>query len=181
MTDLAKYRTDTPQAIVDAMELVQADNLPAEDQAALYGFLYELQRRISRSLGIRQKGATAQHELTEHMVRSGLKDLGPLYLAWEAFDVKYVCNAAENWTDEAIQAGMRVLRDDPTTRAYVREVPAHLEIDVAALGQAVHDGSDRALEVYRELKDRKWRIEGGKRPVLKVREVKASKKGKAAA
>lgn len=175
MTDLIAR---TPPAIAEAMELVQADDLPIEDRAALYGFLYELQRRINRSLGVRQKGATAQHQLTEYLDRTGMDALGPLYLAWEAFDVKYPCNAVENWTDEQVQAAMQVMRDDPSTREWIRDVPAHLEIDVAALGAAVHAGSSRALEVFRELKDRKWRTEGGKRAVLKVREPR---KGKAAA
>ena len=175
MTDLIAR---TPPAIAEAMELVQADDMPIEDRAALYGFLYELQRRINRSLGVRQKGRTAQHELTEYLDRTGMAELGPLYLGWQAFDVAYPCNSVENWTDESVQAAMQAMRDDPTTRDFIRAVPAHLEIDVAALGQAVHDGSSRAIEVFRELKDRRWRTEGGKRAVLKVREPK---KGKAAA
>jgi hypothetical protein len=165
----------TPKAIAEAMELVQADDLPIEDRAALYGFLYELQRRINRSLGIRQKGRTAQHELTEYLDRTGLQDLGPLYLAWEAFDVKYPCNAAENWTDDGVQQALAALYLDQTTRPWVRLVPQHFEIDVAALGADVHAGSRRAIEVFRELKDKKWRTEAGKKPVLKVREPKRKK------
>lgn len=176
MTDFA---VRVPQPVADAMEMVQADEMTIEDRAALYGFLYELQRRINRALGIRQKGATAQHQLTEYLSRTGMSDLGPLYLAWEAFDVKYPVNAADNWTDASVQAAMRAMRDDPTTRDFIREVPEHLEIDVAALGQAVHDGSARAIEVFRELKDKRWRTEAGKRAVLKVREPKKGKKAAA--
>lgn len=172
MTDLT---VRTPPAIAEAMALVQSDDMPIEDRAALYGFLYELQRRINRSLGIRQKGRTAQHELTEYLDRTGMQDLGPLYLGWQAFDVAYPANHRENWTDETIQSAMRAMRDDPTTRDFIREVPHHLEVDPVALGQAVHDGSSRAIEIFRELKDRKWRTEGGKRAVLKVREPKGKK------
>lgn len=168
-------RTDVPPAITEAMELVQADDLPPENRAALYAFLFELQRRISRSLGIRQKGATAQHELTEYMTRENLMELGPLYLAWEAFDVKYPCNTAENWTDEGVQAALREVRHDPTTCEYVREIPAHLEVDVMALGEAVHAGSAPARALYDELRAKRWRTEGGRRASLKVREITAPK------
>jgi hypothetical protein len=178
MSDIDVRKVADVRRISEAMDLVQADDLPIEDRAALYAFLYEVQRRINRSLGIRQKGRTAQHELIEHMTRSGVDGLGPLYLAWEAFDVKYPCNAADQWTDENIQSAMRAIREDPTTRDFIREVPHHLEIDVLALGQAVHDGSARARALYDELRARKWRTEGGRRPALRVRE---SKKKKAAA
>lgn len=160
----------TPQVIADALEAVQNPEYAIEDRAAIYGFLFELQRRINRALGIRQKGHTAQSEITAHLVATGTEELGPLYVKWEAYDVAYPCNSAENWTDATVQDGMADIRDNPETSAYIRSIPAHLEIDVAALGQAVHDGSLAARALFNELKDKGWRTEGGKRAALKVRE-----------
>ena len=169
MTDLA---TRTPPVLTEALDAVQNPDTPIEDRAALYGFLYELQRRINRALGIRQRGATAQSEITAHLIATDTAELGPLFIKWEAFDVEYPCNRAENWTDATVQEGMAALRDNPETRDFVREIPAHLEIDVAALGQAVHDGSLAARGLFNELKDKGWRTEGGKRAALRVREAR---------
>ena len=166
----------TPQVLADAMEAVQDTSLPIEDRAGLYAVLYTIQKRINRALGIRQKGATAQNELLMAIAQGGLKELGPLYLAWEAFDVKYPCNAAENWTDDGVQEALEAIRRDPATSEYVRVIPAHLEIDVPALGEAVHAGSAAARALYDELREKGWRTEGGRRASLKVREVKATER-----
>ena len=163
----------TPQVIADAMEAVQNMSLPIEDRAGLYAVLYTIQKRINRALGIRQKGATAQNELLMAMAQRDIKELGPLYLGWEAFDVKYPCNAAENWTDIDVQDALEAIRRDPLTSDYVRVIPAHLEIDVPALGEAVHAGSAPARALYDELRQKGWRTEGGRRASLQVREVTA--------
>lgn len=171
MTEITYLKGDgTPQVIADAMEAVANPEYAVEDRAAIYAFLYELQRRINRALGIRQRGATAQSEITAHLIANGIEELGPVFVKWEAFDVAYPCNAAENWTDETVQAGMEAIRSNPETRDYIRAVPAHLEIDVAVLGQAIQDGSLAARALFTELKDKGWRTEGGKRAALKVRE-----------
>lgn len=180
MSELAVRKTHI-ERIDNLLTVLTDSSARMEDRAAAYGWLYAFQRDINRALGIRQKGATAQHELTEHLTRGGITELGPLYLAWEAFDVKYPANAVENWTDASVQSALEAIRSDPDTREYVRAVPAHLEIDVPALGGAVHAGSATARALYNELKAKGWRTEGGKRAALKVREVKVPKKGEVAA
>ncbi|MBA3405707.1 MAG: hypothetical protein H0U13_13675 [Gemmatimonadaceae bacterium] len=164
----------TPQVIADAMAAVSDPSVSVDDRAALYGFLYELQRRVNRALGIRQRGATAQRELAEHIVRHG--ELGPLYVTWRAMDVKYPCNAADNWTDAGVQDGMAAIKGSRDTSGYVRAIPAHLEIDVLALGEAVHNGSPIAKALYDEIRDKGWRTEAGREAVLKVHEANSTPK-----
>lgn len=170
MTDLTVIRDGAPQVIADAMDVVQNPEASIEDRAAVYGYLFELQRRINRALGIRQKGATAQSEIVAHIAASGIEELGPLFIKWEAIDVRYPCNEADNWTDSGVQDAMAVIRANPETSDYIRAIPAHLEVDVLALGQAVHDGSAVARALFAELKDKGWRTEAGRRAALKVRE-----------
>jgi len=178
--DITVLRTDgTPQVIADAMEAVQDTSLPLEDRAALYGFLYELQRRVNRALGIRQKGPTAQYELTEHMTREHLDELGPLYIRWEAFDVAWPVNAEDAWTDPDIQDELGVLA--PASSGYIKKVPQHFAVDTTALGKGVAVGDPIATQLHRICKDRRWRIEGGRRAALKVREVKTPSSGRVAA
>lgn len=170
MTDLA-IREDV--TLNEAMELVQSDDTPVEDRAAMFAVLVTFVKRVNAALGTYvRSGPTAKSELTEYLVRNG-EQLGPLYIGWEAYDVAYPVNDAANWTDEQVQSDLEGLPRD-----YVRAVPAHLEIDVAALGAAVHEGSRAARAVWDFLKQKRYRTEGGKRAVLKVREPK---KGKAAA
>lgn len=165
----------TPTIISDAITTLNDPATPMEDKAAIWSVLYAIKRRIDAGLGTYvRKGPSVKAELTEHLVRNG-EALGPLYLTWEAFDVTYPCNQADNWTDYTVQAGMSAIRDNPETRDFVRAVPEHFEIDVAALGQAVHDGSLAARALFNELKDKGWRTEGGRRPALKVREAKGKK------
>ncbi len=171
MSTLVKTSTGIPAVIADAMSAVGDPAYSVEDRAALYGFLFELQRRVNRALGIRQKGATAQKELAEHIVRHG--ELGPLYVTWRAMDVKYPCNDADNWTDVGVQDDMAAIKGSRDTSGYVRTIPAHLEIDALALGEAVHNGSPIAKALYDEIRDKGWRTEAGREAVLKVREAKA--------
>ena len=175
MSDLTIRKTEIADRIGDVLDVLADPKAPPEEKAAAYAIGYAIQREMNRRLGIRQKGATPQHELTEHMVRNDIKAIGPLYLAWEAFDVKYPVNGSDNWTDAGVQDDLGAIRADPATREYIREVPAHLEVDVPALGEAVHAGSAAAKALYDYLKAKRYRIEGGKRPVLKVREAKPPK------
>jgi hypothetical protein len=172
MTDLALRSTEIADRIGDVLDILADDNASIEDKGAAYAIGAAVVREIQRGLGTYiRSGPTAKSELTEHLVRNG-GELGPLYLGWEAFDVAYPINDAGNWTDEQAQSDLASL-----PREFLREVPAHLEVDVAALGTAVHDGSTSARAVWEFLKVKRYRIEGGKRAVLKVREPK---KGKAA-
>ena len=178
MSNITYMKGDgTPQIIADAMDALQNPETPVEDKAAIYGVLSAIVKRVQKALGTYvRSGPTAKSELIAHLIANDIEELGPLYLRWEAFDVAYPCNSADNWTDDGVQEAMAAMHGDRETAPYVRLVPRHYEIDVAALGQAVHDGSLTARALFGELKDKGWRTEGGKRPALKVREIK----GKAA-
>ena len=171
MSDLVIRQTEVADRVGDILDILADDTAPIEDKGAAYAIGAEIVRRIQRGLGTYvRSGPTVKSELTEHLARNG-GELGPLYLGWEAFDVAYPVNEAGNWSDEQAQSDLASL-----PREFVREVPAHLEVDVAALGAAVHDGSPAARAVWEFLKEKRYRIEGGKRAVLKVREPKKGKK-----
>jgi hypothetical protein len=163
-----------PKVISDAMADVANPDVPFEDRAALYALLYEIKRRIDRSLGTYvRKGPSAKSELTEHLVREG-GELGPLFITWDAFDVEWPVNDEGNWGDAGTQEQLAVY--SLIAPEYVKHVPDHFEIDTAALGEAVHMGDPVARRLHAECKDRKWRTEGGRRAALKVREVRQPKK-----
>jgi hypothetical protein len=171
VTELAVIRDGPPQIIADAMAALRDPETPIQDRAAIYGVLAVMVREMNKAMGTYiRSGPTAKSELIAHLTAQGLEELGPLYIKWEAFDVAYPCNAAENWTDSGVQDAMAAMRGNPETSDYIRAIPAHLEIDVMALGQAVHDGSATARALFAELKDKGWRTEAGRRAALKVRE-----------
>ena len=165
-------RITTLASFNDALAQVGDTSVPVEDRAAMYGLLYAVKRRIDRALGTYQrKGPSAKSELAAHLATTEGEELGPLYLGWESFDVSWPCNDEGNWTDAGVQEYMSTLQ--MMVPDYIRHVPEHFEVNTAALGEAVHMGDPAALELWRQCKDRGWRQEGGKRAVLKVREVKA--------
>jgi len=160
----------TPKMIDDAMTALADPDTPVEDRAAVYGLLYEIQRRIHRALGtyLRHQ-STPKTELTEHLIRNG-EELGPLYVVWESFDVAWPVNDPANWDDAGVQEQLEMFR--LVSPDYIRHVPDHLEIDTAALGAGLVDNDPVARQLHTECKDRGWRTEGGRRAALKVREVK---------
>lgn len=162
----------TPKVINEAMTQVADASVPIETRAAMYGLLYEMKRRIDRALGTYTRtGSTAKSELAAHLATLEGEELGPLYLGWESFDVTWPANDPENWTDYGVQEELALIKQ--LAPEFVRSIPAHLELDTAALGAAVHAGDPAAVQLHRQCKEKGWRKEGGKRAVLKVREVKA--------
>jgi len=158
--------------INDTLAQVGDPAVPVEDRAAMYGLLYAVKRRIDRALGTYQrKGPSAKSELAAHLATVEGEELGPLYLGWESFDVSWPCNDEGNWEDADVQEAMYTY--SRVTPEFFRDIPPHFEVNTAALGEAVHMGDPAAIQLHRELKDRGWRQEGGKRAVLKVREVRA--------
>ena len=158
--------TQLPAVISDAMTSVGDTSLPLEDRAALYALLQQIRLRIDRAL------KASRDDLIVGMERDGLKELGPLSIKSAAVDPKYVVNEADNWEDATIQDALAELRRDSTTRPYVRAVPSHLEIDALALAADVQLGVQAAIDLYRELNKRRWRVEQARRLSLAVREVK---------
>ena len=69
------------------------------------------------------------------------------------------------------------MRQDKALGHYIRSIPAHFEIDVAALTEDIRLGVDAAIALYRELNRRRWRVEQARRLSLAV-EVRIPPKGK---
>lgn len=157
----------TPK-VAELMDDLANPEATIDDRAAAYAVLHQVQLRINRAL------KAAKDELIVFMERGGIKELGPLSIKSSAVDPSYPANAPENWADSTIQDTLADLRRERTTRPYVREVPAHLEIDVAALAADVQMGVQAAIDLYRELNRKGWRTEQARRLSLAVREAKGT-------
>jgi hypothetical protein len=161
----------TPVPLQVAMSAVQDSSISVNDRAAMYGWLYAVKRQIDRALGTYTRGkATAKSELTEHIVREDLEELGPLYVTWEPFDVAYPVNDEGNWGDAGVQEQLETFAK--IASEYIRHVPEHYEVNTSALGEGLSLNDPVAKELHRACKDRGWRIEGGRRAALRVREVR---------
>jgi hypothetical protein len=151
--------------IDSALEALSDSRLTTEDKAGAYALLHQVQLRINRAL------RKVKDDIIVYMRENELKALGPLSVKATAIDVEWPCNAEANWQDATVQDTFRdVLL--PIAPEYIRQIPAHYELDTAALGAAVHLGDPLALQVHREVKARGWRTEAGKRLSLEVKEAK---------
>jgi hypothetical protein len=151
-----------------SLEALTDGTVALDDRVAIYALLHQIQLRINRALRQAKKEG-----LVEEIVRDHPEGIGPVTVAWEAFDVAWPCNDEGNWTDSGIQEAMAVT--SLIAPEYVKHIPDHFEINTAALGAGVHEGDPVAKQLHRECKDQGWRTEGGRRAALKVREVKAPK------
>lgn len=134
------------------------------DRIAAYAVAHQWQLRVNRVL------RASRDDLIVGMTRDGLNELGPVSIKASAVDPSYPANEPDNWTDAGVQDAMAALRANRDTRGYIRAVPAHLEIDVLALAADVQLGVQAALNLYRELNRRRWRVESARRLSLAVRE-----------
>lgn len=159
---LTEYQAPNIDTALDALT---DSALTIEDRAAAYGVIHQVQLRLNRSL------RKVRDELVSHLITNDLKELGPISLKSVPFDVEYPCNAEGNWTDLTVQDTFRTVIA-PIAPEFVRLVPEHYEIRTAELGAAVAKGDPVARQLHRELKDRHWRTEGGRRMTLAVKEVK---------
>lgn len=159
--DAARYTVEHPHlaALLHTLD----HGLTIEDRAAAYAVLYALQLAVNRRL------REPKMALVEHLIRSGQEALGPLALATVAVDVAWPCNDPGNWSDITVQDAMAELAGRPDTADYIRHIPAHLEIDTAALGADVAAGIPGARALHRELKQRGWRTEQSRRHTLRVK------------
>ena len=151
--------------IDSALEALSDSRLTTEDKAGAYALLHQVQLRINRAL------RKVKDDIIVYMRENDLRALGPLSVKATAIDVAWPCNEPANWEDATVQDTFRdVLL--PIAPEYIRKIPAHYELDTAALGAAVHLGDPLALQVHREVKARGWRTEAGKRLSLEVKEAK---------
>jgi hypothetical protein len=162
----------TPKVINDAMAGLTDPDLSLEDRSGFYALLHQVQLRINRVLRQAKKDG-----LVEEIVRDYPDGIGPISVAWEAFDVEWPCNDEGNWDDAGVQEYMSII--SLMSPEYVKHIPDHFEINTVALGEGVHNGDPVAKHLHTELKDRGWRVEGGRRAALKVREARAPKKAAA--
>lgn len=149
-------------AIDAALDAVASHEHPIEDRAALYAALYALRRRISAAL------APVRIELAHHFANTSTRRLGPISAASESFGVAWPCNDPGNWADAGVQDALADLARRSDTAPYVRQVPAHFEIDTAALGAGYAAGDPAAMRLHRSLSDRGWRTAEGTKPGIRV-------------
>lgn len=148
-----------------ALEALTDTRLTIEDRAGAYAVIHQVQLRLNRAL------RKVKDELIVYMKQNDLKALGPLSIKATSIDVEWPCNMEANWTDATVQDTFRDILL-PIAPEFIRKIPAHYELNTAALGAAVHLGDPLALQVHREVKARGWRTEAGKRLSLEVKEAK---------
>ena len=153
--------------IVEAMcDVLEDRTRTLPDRAAALAIVWKLSLIIQRRLRL------PKHELTRYMAEQGIRQLGPLVLGSRAVGVEWPCNDPGNWTDDVVQETLDDLHANPLFSDYVRHVPEHYEIDTAALGKAVAEGSENARELHRSMKAQGWRTEESREPALTLKEGK---------
>jgi hypothetical protein len=158
------------QVIQRALDVVSNPLIPIEDKGAAWAILWRIQNRIRKAIGVGQRGMTIQHEIIAHMEANHLKAMGPLSVKASAIDPHYPVNDEENWGDAGTQEELELLTK--VAPDFIRRVPEHFEIRTAELGSAVHDGDPVAIQLWTMCKERRWRVEDGKRLSLAVSEAK---------
>jgi len=157
-----------PEALDSAIAAVSDPSVPIQVRGQLYAGLRRLRLRIDRVL------RPVTQELEMAMVAADAKQWGPLKLSWRSVDVKWPVNDEANWGDNQVLSDLTEWRVNPAYRPFIKEIPAHLEVDTAALGEAVHMGDPAALEFWTLLKEKRYRTDQGKTASLSVSEGKAA-------
>jgi hypothetical protein len=158
----------TQRAAIDSALAALSDrSLSIDDRAAAYGVLHQVQLRMNRAL------RAVKDELITHLVSNDLRELGPLSVKYTAFDVEWPCNDEENWADLNVQEAMETYAK--IAPDYFRHVPEHWEVRTAELGQGIAEGDPVAKQLHRQMKEHGWRVEGGRRASLAVKEVREVK------
>lgn len=148
-----------------ALDVVSNSLAVPEDRGAAYALLHQVQLRINRVL------RKAKDDLILHMEREGLRSMGPLSVKATAIDPRYPVNDEGNWADAGTQEELEQLAK--IAPDFIRRVPEHFEIRTAELGAAVHAGDPVAIQLYTVCKERRWRVEDGRRLSLAVSEARA--------
>lgn len=155
----------TEPTLATALAILDDPAASIPDKAGAYGVGHQVQLRINRKL------KKVRDDIITYMVAQDVPALGPLSVKSTPIDVDWPCNAEGNWQDDTIQGALREVYSKVSPE-FVRHVPEHYEINTAALGAAVHLGDPVALQLHREMKDKGWRTEAGRRLSLAVKEVK---------
>lgn len=159
------------QVIDRALDLVSNPLIPMDEKGAAWALLYAVQRRIRRGLGLtRARGYNPKDDLIRYMEENKIKRLGPLSVTATPIDARYPVNDEGNWADAGTQEELELLAK--VAPDFIRLVPQHFEIRTAELGTAVHAGDPVARKLWNMCKDRRWRVDEGKRLSLDVAELK---------
>jgi hypothetical protein len=164
MTDLAIRTTEIADRIGDVLDILGDTSEKVDNRAVAYAIAQQIRLRLDRAL------KASRDDIIVAMERQGVKQLGPVTIRSSAVDPKYPANDRDNWEDATVQDGLNALRHDERTRAYVRVVPAHFELDVDAMVEDMRLGVQAAIDLYREANKRGWRTEEARRLSLAVRE-----------
>jgi hypothetical protein len=156
-------QTEVADRVGDVLDILADDTASLEEWGAAFAIGQQIRLRMDRALKARRD------DIIVRMERDGLKALGPLTVKSTAVDPTYPCNERDNWEDATIQDALEALLTDEQTRPYVRRIPHHLEIDVAALAADVQLGVQQAIDLYRQLNEKGWRREEARRLSLAVR------------
>lgn len=157
------------ESVEGAMEVVADTSLTLEERAVPYVLLRDLRKKIDRVI------KPVGREILEAMARAQVNEWGPLYIGkGKPIEPRYVCNDEGNWLDDGVRDQLLTWREMGAFRPFIKRIPDHLEVDKGALGKAYADGDPAARDFYRLLNERKYRVEVGRTPELKVREGRRS-------
>lgn len=163
MTDTTDLLTSAP-SLNGYLAAIEDTELAVEDRAASYAVLHQIQLRINRVL------RKVKDELIVYIESNDLKALGPLSVKASSIDPRYPVNDEGNWGDAGVQEELEQLAK--IAPDFIRRVPEHYEIRTTELGSAVHAGDPVAIQLWTMCKERRWRIDEGKRLSLAVAEAK---------
>lgn len=154
-------------AVPDALEIVTDTSRPIEERAPAYAILRRIRLEIDRAI------KPVGREIQEAMASVQATEWGPIRLSWKAIDPKYPANDPGNWGDDGVQSVLSEWAANPRYQspdgtAWVQRIPAHCEINTAALGAAIAAGDPAARELYGLIKDHGFRTEQGRAATITV-------------
>ena len=161
---MSKKQTDLA-VIESALERVRDESIDLEERGPLYAMLRGWRLRIDRA--IRPVG----REIELAMAAVDAREWGTIRLNWVAVDPKYPCNNEGNWQDAMVQDTLKEWREEANFRPFIHKIPAHYEVDTAALGKALVDGDPGARDFYGLLNACGYRTEEARAPRLSVRDA----------
>ena len=138
--------------IQTALDYVTDDTRPLRERALTYAILRRIKLRIERVL------RKVTPEIAETMVRENTKRWGPIRLTWRARDPVWVVNEPGNWDDAGVQGYMEEWEGVAAYREFIKRIPAHREVDAAALAKAMINGDGGAEDLFNLLNELGLRV-----------------------